>query len=575
METAFKRPSTYTVLVTLFVTTFVVHYVAGSPLHVHVHECLENQTEDGVLRFEETSNIEFALEKQFKELSCYAENFCTIKWMKDGKPIDKDLEQSLLVRGQVLRFESVEEKDGGVYTCIASRDSESIQQDITFEVIKDCNENRPAINIQHRGCINTTADVGNNVTFHCEYFVGKHTVQIISGSWFKHNKSAGLEFSSDASDNWFVLPSLPEGLDKHGTVFTTSASFSRMKGQDESSCECSCTPVFVVELNIWNVSDFAYGTYALWINNDGRGSLNTITLFKAVTAPSVKVPVEDVMRIFVIPGACVVMILVVTALMWHRFATDIKLMYRDHVTITSEDAMKSYDVYLSYDWNSDVDSVFARKLVCYMQEKGYKVFWEINCLPGGDTDDDIVRALERSRRSVIIFSPDYLASRRNFDVIFSMDQAKHYKKEIIPIIYRDISNVTEETQSNLVKHVLSSRCLRFDQITTHPPNAVKKIVQKVLGDPRSEQSLHKELLLRLPRPNPTSQALSTSSEENFTTAEIRPYVSSRMSMTRYTEEQRQVYDQLHIESLTVLETGQNAQRLYPSISRYVNLEVNI
>ena len=45
--------------------------------------------------------------------------------------------------------------------------------------------------------------------------------------------------------------------------------------------------------------------------------------------------------------------------------------------------MKSYDVYLSYDWNSHVDSLFARHLVCYMQEKGYKVFWEINCLPGG------------------------------------------------------------------------------------------------------------------------------------------------------------------------------------------------
>ena len=56
--------------------------------------------------------------------------------MKDGKPIDKDLEQSLSFRGQVLRFESVEEKDGGVYTCVASGHNKSIQQDITFEVIK-------------------------------------------------------------------------------------------------------------------------------------------------------------------------------------------------------------------------------------------------------------------------------------------------------------------------------------------------------------------------------------------------------------------------------------------------------
>ena len=56
-----------------------------------------------------------------------------------------------------------------------------------------------------------------------------------------------------------------------------------------SSCECGCTPVFVVELNIWNVSVFAYGTYALWIDNDGQGIPKKITLFKGELALSLAI----------------------------------------------------------------------------------------------------------------------------------------------------------------------------------------------------------------------------------------------------------------------------------------------
>ena len=144
--------------------------------------------------------------------------------------------------------------------------------------------------------------------------------------------------------------------------------------------------------------------------------------------------------------------------------------------------------------------------------------------------------------------------------------------------------VTEENQNALVRQILSSRCLHFDRITSQPQSVVQKIVYKIFGDSQSEESLYKELLLRLHPRSRTSQSPSLSGDTiSLVSTELPLHVSSRENMENYNQietvdllegpEQvvsNGVQDGDNLLYSLVYHPDSSQTRLYPNISEFAN-----
>ncbi|XP_022088074.1 uncharacterized protein LOC110977870 [Acanthaster planci] len=523
--TRIRRLVTLTTLVTALATVLVTPPVRGFAV------CQQHsQTDKRRLHFDGGDFKVVGYQQERTEVNCGAHDFCNVSWTKGGQPVRTTDNIQLIDRNQKLQFKELSYGDGGVYVCEASDGRTSIRRTFTLYVTcRDCISKFEPINLHHQRCLNASANIGGVVTFTCEFHIGSLDCPSVSGSpnfgsWLKVNKSAAED---DLLHRYLRLNEIPGS-----TAFNVTEYRLEKLVENGAVCNYSdCRYIFGFKLEVKNISENAFGTYKLSVHNCGWQKATDVELMYAPPTHQPEVLPEDWHHHLTIPLVCLVVITGILLLAWHRVNTDVKLKWKDFAG--KRDDSKSYDVYLSYDWSSEQDQSFAISLARRLGELGYKVLWEIHCLPGGDTDEDILQMLETSCRCVIIFSPDYLSSRRNLDVIFAMDNAKNYKREIIPVVYRDISGVAGEEQSALVRQILSLPCLRYDRIPSPPLGKVQKVVRSLMHSPYSEKSLHKELLLRLPPRRQARPPSHGASDLDLISAEVPQHVSSRESVSQY------------------------------------------
>ncbi|XP_038049968.1 interleukin-1 receptor accessory protein-like 1-B [Patiria miniata] len=561
-----------TALVTAFVTVFVTSPVRGSAV------CqLHNQRDNGNLGFEESDLKQLGYRHKYTELLCGARNFCNIQWTKGGQSLNLSKNVELRDRNQTLVFKSLDEADRGVYTCMASDGKTTITRRVTLIVIESSTSQKP-VDLQHQSCSNATANIGGSVTFYCEFLVPKQDCGNSHGSWTMVNKSAPID---DLRYGYVDLYKMTGG-----TTFNETEYPLEKMAENGAKCQYTdCDSLFGFMLETNNISQDAFGTYRLTVYSSCTDKTEKF-LELSYEPPTLlpRVQPKDWHEHLTIPLACVVGVAIIVLVTSYRFRTDFKLRWKDFAG--KRDESKDYDVYLSYDWNSETDRSFAISLVKRLEERGYKVSWEMDCLPGGDTDEDILEILKTSSRCVIIFSPDYLASHRNLDVVYTMDNVRNYKREIIPIIYRDISSaMAGEDQGALVKQILSMPCLHYDRLQqSQPLSKAQKIIKSVIGSPYSEKSLNKEMLLRLPPPARTPPPSSAASDLNLVSSEVPQHISSRESVSQYQpSSELPASNGLTTGLLSFPESPRNADlptilassNIYPDISRLSSVELSV
>ncbi|XP_071608400.1 interleukin-1 receptor accessory protein isoform X1 [Heliangelus exortis] len=106
-----------------------------------------------------------------------------------------------------------------------------------------------------------------------------------------------------------------------------------------------------------------------------------------------------------------ILLVVVLIVIYHVYWLEMVLFYRAHFG-TDETILdgKEYDVYVSYARNAEEEEFVLLTLRGVLEnEFGYKLcIFDRDSLPGGNTTEAVFNFIQRSRRMIVVLSPDYL-----------------------------------------------------------------------------------------------------------------------------------------------------------------------
>ncbi|KFQ18847.1 Interleukin-1 receptor accessory protein, partial [Merops nubicus] len=109
-----------------------------------------------------------------------------------------------------------------------------------------------------------------------------------------------------------------------------------------------------------------------------------------------------------------ILLIVVLIVIYHVYWLEMVLFYRAHFG-TDETILdgKEYDVYVSYARNAEEEEFVLLTLRGVLEnEFGYKLcIFDRDGLPGGNTTEAVFDFIQRSRRMIVVLSPDYLTEK--------------------------------------------------------------------------------------------------------------------------------------------------------------------
>ncbi|XP_044885886.1 interleukin-1 receptor accessory protein isoform X1 [Mauremys mutica] len=109
-----------------------------------------------------------------------------------------------------------------------------------------------------------------------------------------------------------------------------------------------------------------------------------------------------------------VLLVVILIVVYHVYWLEMVLFYRAHFG-TDEAILdgKEYDIYVSYARNAEEEEFVLLTLRGVLEnEFGYKLcIFDRDSLPGGNTTEAVFNFIQRSRRMIVVLSPDYLTEK--------------------------------------------------------------------------------------------------------------------------------------------------------------------
>ncbi len=161
----------------------------------------------------------------YQTLHCPAVNFCRVEWLKDSKPypwnwnLNDDgmtlTEVGLEDDDQVLRFKSAYYDSRGLYTCVISNDTHSLNRSTQLQVDRPFWYKEPLL-IGDTSCSNQTATIGDDITWRCSFYAGGDP-QSVAVYWLRPNAS-----SSENETQWLSLSAFNWGFTKYVEEFRAS-----------------------------------------------------------------------------------------------------------------------------------------------------------------------------------------------------------------------------------------------------------------------------------------------------------------------------------------------------------------
>nr|XP_060622863.1 interleukin-18 receptor accessory protein [Anolis sagrei ordinatus] len=328
---------------------------------------------------------------------CY-HNFqhSSVKWYKNGRKInhDKIKRPDLQLKEDKLILPTVYDKDNGTYVCDYTLVDNNVQWQVrtivdVIIIAKDT-LNPPTV-LYPSGVTILEVELGQYVELECKAKFG-----------FEMNASSSIQWYIETSENKVLASKKrvhPKGLE--GQIFNNVFTLMEIREED-LRCHFICLAQ--------NSIGYSTGMFRLERKTE-RGIYFLLVLCCTITT-----------LLGIILGS--------TLAYWRWI--DLVLLYRYYLAKdeTIGDC-KEYDAFVSY---AKPDSSLVDKALCNEEhfaleflpqilenEYGYTLcLKERNILPGGAYTDDIVNALRRSRRAIMVLSPRYF---KNTESLFELEAA--------------------------------------------------------------------------------------------------------------------------------------------------------
>ncbi|XP_038050492.1 interleukin-1 receptor accessory protein-like 1 isoform X2 [Patiria miniata] len=373
-------------------------------------------------------------------LDCSAQNYCRIRWFKDGAPFEMQNKVGLSHDNQTLEIQEAYYSRAGNYTCVVTNATDTIRR-TTQLIVREEPWNKEPYPLSADSCANQTANIGDAAEFFCIFFAGDFSKDV-QLTWYKWSVSGA----------WVPV----SALYMRKTRYEERLDYSELRQYSGSGCK----PTAGMRLNIRDVTEEAYGDYRLEGNNS-YGTTHTEPL--SLSAPPPK-PRLDLTAVITASGLVALMLIlgVVMALAWQFVKLDFKIWRKNRFGALEDDDGKTYDAFISY---ADEDLPFALNIRERLEQSGYSVcVGDIDFTPATTLVEEIILALNTSRRCMIIISPDFIRARHSaIQVDVAMEQMLHRQIKIVPVIYRDVSSV-DCAELPVLKRILANvRRVTYDE----------------------------------------------------------------------------------------------------------------
>nr|XP_008117585.1 PREDICTED: interleukin-1 receptor accessory protein isoform X2 [Anolis carolinensis] len=170
-------------------------------------------------------------------------------------------------------------------------------------------------------------------------------------------------------------------------------------------------------------------------NNNGTSQMQALVRMKAV------VP-RYTLELACGLGATVLLVVALTVI-YHAYWLELVLFYRAHFG-TDETILdgKEYDIYVSYARNAEEEEFVLLTLRGVLEnEFGYKLcIFDRDSLPGGNITEAIFDFIQRSRKMVVVLSPDYLLEKSVSMLEFKLGLLcqNHIATRLVVVEYRPL-----------------------------------------------------------------------------------------------------------------------------------------
>ncbi|NXF36739.1 I18RA protein, partial [Nyctibius bracteatus] len=326
-----------------------------------------------------------------------------VKWYKDGHQINcRKSRQSLKLKHNKIVLNPTYDKDAGIYVCdytlYDNTTKWTMRTTVTVEVIAKNTINPPNF-LYPNGVVNLEAELGKPLELECRVQFGFERDSSMRVTWKRNNEENTNEKLNQETSVY------RKGL--KGYILLHVAKLKEVTERDLRS----------------NFTCFA---------ENSVGNATAVIQLKRK---------QRVFLLYILCSAISTLFafLLCTAFIYQHWI-EIVLMYRSYLVHneTTGDG-KEFDAFVSYakvDFSESAstllsDEKFALELLPDMLENkyGYKLcILERDILPGGAYTDEVVAAIKKSRRAIIILSPAYISGPSIFELQAAVNCALEDKK---------------------------------------------------------------------------------------------------------------------------------------------------
>ncbi|XP_067842314.1 interleukin-18 receptor accessory protein-like [Heptranchias perlo] len=349
-----------------------------------------------------------------------------VKWYQNGEIVEEYPERpSLKIKNDQIHLSRIYEGDSGNYTCtfelIENKIQWLVKRTFTVRVVADDTKETPTV-IDPHGVKTIEVELGN-------------FVQLICNVYFGYER----KFSP-------VIKWLTNGKDE--------AENMRLQQDEVQITKTFEGYTLVRKANLSKVTEEDFSTNFTCFSQNSIGNSSGVLRLKEKESNIFQI------KVITISTSLIFVTIVCGCVGVYTFWIEIVLLYRHYFSKdeTIGDG-KEFDAFVSYantsslgeDDESNVltEERFALELLPSVLEKqhGYKLcLFERDVLPGGVYTEDVISCIKRSRRVIIVLSPNYIAptGSRIFELQTGVDSMlDNFKTKVILIKFRSLPDVTD------------------------------------------------------------------------------------------------------------------------------------
>ncbi|XP_067889932.1 interleukin-18 receptor accessory protein-like isoform X1 [Heterodontus francisci] len=354
-----------------------------------------------------------------------------VKWYKNKKVVEEYIERiSLKIKNGQIHLNRIYESDSGNYTCtfkfIENNNTWIVKRTFTVRVVVDDTRKTPTV-IDPHGVKTIEVELGQSVQLMCKVYFGYERKFSPVIKWLTNGK--------DLTEN--------------------------MRLQQDEVLETKTIERYILirKANLSTVTKEDFSTNFTCFSQNSQGNSSGVLRLKEKESNIFQI------KVITISTSLIFVTIVCGCAGVYKFWIEIVLLYRHYFSKDETigdgeefDAFVSYANASSLEEDDEGDNYiteerFSLELLPSVLEKqyGYKLcLFERDVLPGGVYTEDVISCIKRSRRVIIVLSPNYVA--RNGSRIFELQTGvdsmlDNFKTKVILIKFRSLPDITDFPQN--------------------------------------------------------------------------------------------------------------------------------